>query len=90
MEASDPPLRSDQHQGRRNMTAQKHDFRTDECHDLTDQAATETDPLGPVSLPTRIRIGARALALTGVVGLSTIAMAMASPDCITTTSVIET
>ncbi|TDD49748.1 hypothetical protein E1263_31845 [Kribbella antibiotica] len=68
------------------MTAENHDLQNDECRDLADQAATETDPLGPVSLPTRIRIGARALALTGIVGLSTIAMAVAADGGNTTTT----
>ena len=69
------------------MTAQNHNLQNDdEGRDPADQAATETDPLGPVSLPTRLRIGARALALTGVVGLSTMAMAMAADECITTTT----
>jgi hypothetical protein len=69
------------------MTAQNHDLQNDECRDLADQAATETDPLGPVSLPTRIRIGARALALTGIVGLSAAAYAVGyDPNTITTTT----
>ena len=71
------------------MTAQNHHAQNDECRDPADQAATETDPLGPINLPTRIRIGARALALTGLVGLSTIAMTMAA-DGIQTTTIIET
>ncbi|MET7278035.1 hypothetical protein ABZS29_07350 [Kribbella sp. NPDC005582] len=67
------------------MTAQNHDFQNDECRDHADQAATETDPLGPIALPTRLRIGARTLALTGVVGLSGVAVAMGSFDSVTTT-----
>jgi len=70
------------------MTAQNHP-QNDECRDQTDQAATETDPLGPINLPTRVRIGARALALTGLVGLSTIAMTIAA-DGAQTTTIIET
>jgi hypothetical protein len=84
MEASHEPLTSIPQQGRRNMTAQNH-FQNDECRDHADQAATETDPLGPINLPARIRIGGRALALSGFVGLSTLAMAVASPICQTTT-----
>lgn len=68
------------------MTAQNH--QNDECRDQADQAATETDPLGPINLPTRVRIGARALALTGIVGLSAVAMAVGSdPNTINTTTV---
>ncbi len=69
------------------MTAQNH-AQNDEFRDQADQAATDTDPLGPINLPTRVRIGARALALTGLVGLSTIAMTVA--DGAQTTTIIET
>ncbi|MFK4082762.1 hypothetical protein ACI2LF_01520 [Kribbella sp. NPDC020789] len=70
------------------MTAQNHDdFQNDECRDLTDQAAAKTDPLGPITLPTRIRIGARTLALSGVVGLSAFAVAVGDPNTVYTTSV---
>ncbi|MET7278036.1 hypothetical protein ABZS29_07355 [Kribbella sp. NPDC005582] len=67
------------------MSAQNDNFQNDEC---SSQADTETDPLGPVTLPTRIRIGARAMALTGVVGLSAFAAAVTAVcDPQTTTSV---
>ncbi|MFC9693498.1 hypothetical protein ACFTSF_33420 [Kribbella sp. NPDC056951] len=62
------------------MTAQNNTFQNDECRDQADQAAAETDPLGPIAMPTRLRIGARALALSGVVGLSAIAVALGTCD----------
>ncbi|TDD49749.1 hypothetical protein E1263_31850 [Kribbella antibiotica] len=62
------------------MTAQNHHVQNDECRDLADQAPTETDPLGPITLPTRLRIGARALALSGVVGLAAAAAAVVGTD----------
>ncbi len=44
----------------------------------------------PIATPTRVRIGARALALTGVVGLSAVAMAVGSdPNTITQTTTIS-
>ncbi|WP_405062539.1 hypothetical protein OG474_13100 [Kribbella sp. NBC_01505] len=70
------------------MTAQNHNVQNDECRDHADQAATETDPLGPIALPTRIRIGARAMALAGVVGLSAIAIG-AYDSTLTTTVITE-
>ena len=71
------------------MTAQNHP-QDDECRDHADQAAPRTDPLGPIAPPTRVRIGARALALTGVVGLSAVAMAVGSdPNTITQTTTIS-
>lgn len=62
------------------MTAQNDDLQNDECCNQTAASGTETDPLGPITLPTRIRIGARALALSGVVGLSAIAAAVGTYD----------
>jgi hypothetical protein len=71
------------------MTAQNHDRANDECRDHADQAATETDPLGPIALPTRTRIGARALALTGLVGLAAAAVATGDPSTIVNTTTIS-
>jgi len=82
MEASHEPLTSNQHQGR-TMTAQNHP-QNDECRD---QAATGTDPLGPITLPTRLRIGARALALSGVVGVAAAAVVIGTdPNTVTITT----
>ncbi|MFI5730062.1 hypothetical protein ACIA49_08095 [Kribbella sp. NPDC051587] len=71
------------------MTAQNHDATNDECRDHADQAATETDPLGPIARPTRTRIGARALALTGLVGLAAAAVATGDPSTIINTTTIS-
>lgn len=40
-----------------------------------EQPETGTDPLGPIELPTRSPLGARALALVGTVGLTAIGLA---------------
>lgn len=79
MEASHEPLTSNPQQGS-TMTAQNQDFQSDESRNQTTESSTETDPLGPITLPTRIRIGARALALSGVVGLSAVAAALGTYD----------
>jgi len=68
------------------MTAQNHP-EEDECRDDADQAAT--DPLGPIVLPTRTRIGARALALTGLVGLAAAAVANGDPSTIINTTTVS-
>jgi hypothetical protein len=38
--------------------------------DQFDPQTTETDPLGPIDVPTRSRLGRRAMALAGMVGVS--------------------
>jgi hypothetical protein len=38
------------------------------------EAEAETDPLGPVMVPARSRLGARALALVGTVGLTALGL----------------
>ncbi len=62
------------------MTAQNNDFQNDECRDQADQAATETDPLGPIAMPKRSRIGARAMALVGTVSMAAVAMTAGGGD----------
>lgn len=57
------------------MTAQ-HDVQSGT--DLRATAPEHTDPLGPITLPERGKIGARALALAGTVGVSAAAVAAAS------------
>ncbi|WP_350280559.1 hypothetical protein [Kribbella sp. HUAS MG21] len=53
------------------MTAQHYLFES-----VTPAGKPEyADPLGPITLPTRDRVGARALALAGTVGLSSFAAA---------------
>ena len=55
------------------MTAQQHT----EQHETDIQPARPdgSDPLGPITLPKRLKVGARALALVGTVGMSTFALA---------------
>jgi hypothetical protein len=48
-----------------------------------------TDPLGPITLPTRSKVGARAMALVGTVGLSAFAAAVAASDIASTWPTIE-
>lgn len=59
------------------MTAQHHDEQPDT------QVQDATDPIGPITLPKRSRIGARAMALVGTVGMSAFALAAASETCST-------
>ncbi|MEV4265987.1 hypothetical protein [Kribbella sp. NPDC049584] len=64
------------------MTAQQHhDVQPETTADLQTTAPEHTDPLGPITLPTRYKVGARAMALVGTVGLSALAAAVvAAPD----------
>jgi len=64
------------------MTAQLHDVQH---HDVQLKLRTElrshrTDPLGPITLPQRNKVGARATALVGTVGLSALAVATAGEN----------
>jgi hypothetical protein len=54
------------------MTAQ-HD--NDGQIDIQSTTPDQTDPLGPIVLPTRTKVGARAMALVGTVGLSALGLA---------------
>jgi hypothetical protein len=47
-------------------------------------ATDATDPLGPITLPKRSKVGARAMALVGTLGLSTFAVAAISNDIYST------
>jgi len=67
------------------MTAQHHE----EQPEVQQQTADGTDPLGPITLPTRSKIGARAMALVGTVGLSAFAAAVAASDLGSTWPTIE-
>jgi hypothetical protein len=58
------------------MTAQHNEEQPDVQQHTTDG----TDPLGPITLPTRSKIGARAMALVGTVGLTAFAAAVAASD----------
>jgi len=52
------------------MTAQH-----DDSQNVRSSTPDHTDPLGPITLPARTKVGARAMALVGTVGLSAIALA---------------
>ena len=53
------------------MTAQHHTAQHQaEQPDVQQPAPERTDPLGPIMLPKRSKVGARAMALVGTVGLS--------------------
>ena len=56
-------------------TGQQNTVQNTVQHSVPDR----TDPLGPITLPKRHKVGARAMALVGVVGMSTMAVAVASP-----------
>lgn len=62
------------------MTAQHHAAQPD----VQSTTPDTTDPLGPITLPKRTKIGARALALVGTVGMSTFAVAAISNDVAST------
>ncbi|GAA1680415.1 hypothetical protein GCM10009745_25530 [Kribbella yunnanensis] len=57
------------------MTAQNEGKDT-----VAQQTTDTTDPLGPITLPTRSKVGARAMALVGTVGLTAFALAAATSD----------
>jgi len=57
------------------MTAQ-HEAEQPEVRTTSDA----TDPLGPITLPKRTKVGARAMALVGTVGMSAFAIAAVSND----------
>jgi hypothetical protein len=62
-------------------------------HETSDQRPAEaehTDPIGPITLPKRGKVGARALALVGTASVATLAVHAIMDGCITTTSIIET
>ncbi|TCC21048.1 hypothetical protein [Kribbella speibonae] len=61
------------------MTAQHHDVQHETPAAEQNTAPDHTDPLGPITLPKRHKVGARAMALVGVVGMSTMAVAVAGP-----------
>lgn len=67
------------------MTAQNmHDNQHDPQSTAADRPGT--DPIGPVQMPNRSRVGSRALALVGSASALTIAL-MAVDNCITQTTV---
>lgn len=61
------------------MTAQHHTAKNQpEQPDVQLPIQDGTDPLGPIMLPKRSKVGARAMALVGTVGLSAFAAAAAA------------
>ncbi|MFI7066419.1 hypothetical protein ACIBL3_35860 [Kribbella sp. NPDC050124] len=61
------------------MTAQHHTPKNHaEQPDVQQPVQDGTDPLGPIMLPKRSKVGARAMALVGTVGLSAFAAAAAA------------
>lgn len=62
------------------MTAQQHDVQHETPADEQYAAPDRTDQLGPITLPKWHRAGARAMALAGVVGISTMAAAVMTPS----------
>ncbi|MFD3402607.1 hypothetical protein ACFWUU_18120 [Kribbella sp. NPDC058693] len=63
------------------MTAQHHDVQPSTTADAQSAAPEHTDPLGPITLPMRHKVGLRAMALVGTVGMSALAAAVvAAPD----------
>jgi hypothetical protein len=64
------------------MTAQHEEEQPD-----VQPAPESTDPLGPIQVPTRSKIGARAMALAGAVGLSALAAVTAAETCSTWTTI---
>ncbi|GAA1596025.1 hypothetical protein GCM10009789_57460 [Kribbella sancticallisti] len=48
-----------------------------------------TDPIGPIKLPIRSRIGGRALALVGVVGSAAVGIVAATEACSTWPTIAE-
>ena len=66
------------------MTAQHNEVQQPDV-----QQPESTDPLGPITLPRRSKIGARAMALVGTVGLSAFAAAVAVNEYGSTWTTIE-
>ncbi|WP_329003954.1 hypothetical protein OHA18_11345 [Kribbella sp. NBC_00709] len=63
------------------MTAQQHhDVQHETPVDQQFAAPDRTDPAGPITVPKRYRIAARAMALFGIVGVSTMAVTVMAPN----------
>ena len=58
------------------MTLQHHE----EQADFQLQTPGATDPIGPITLPKRAKVGARSMALVGAVGMSTFAAAAVTSE----------
>ena len=66
------------------MTAQHDESKPMTTTAATGTTADKTDPLGPITLPKPSKVGARALALVGTVGMSTVAIAAISNNVAST------
>jgi hypothetical protein len=64
------------------MTAQQHTEQHET--DVQPELPHTSDPLGPITLPKRVKVGARALALVGTVGMSTFALAAVTNETAST------
>ena len=69
------------------MTAQHHEVKSEVQAAVQPEIPVTTgnlaDPLGPITLPKRTKVGARAMALAGTVGLSAFAIAAVADGSIT-------
>ncbi|HEY4571196.1 MAG TPA: hypothetical protein VIH10_17120 [Kribbella sp.] len=69
------------------MTAQHHEVQPEVQPGVQPEIPVTTgnlaDPLGPITLPKRTKVGARAMALAGTVGLSAFAIAAVADGSIT-------
>jgi hypothetical protein len=66
------------------MTAQHDDAQTEVTSILDSGNSETTDPIGPITLPKRTKVGARALALAGSIGMGAFAIAAVSNDVAST------
>lgn len=63
------------------MTAQQHhDVQHEAPADEQFAAPDRTDAPGPITVPKRYKVAARAMALVGIAGVSTLAVAVATPS----------
>jgi hypothetical protein len=62
------------------MTAQHHDVQHDIPAGEQFAAPDRIDPVGPITVPKRYKIAARAMAFFGVVGISAMAVTVMAPS----------
>jgi hypothetical protein len=62
------------------MTAQHHEVQHEAPADEQFTAPDRTDPAGPIAVPKRYRVAARAMALVGIAGMSTMAVTVMAPN----------
>ncbi|TCO49107.1 hypothetical protein EV646_10385 [Kribbella antiqua] len=71
------------------MTAQHHTAQDQDGKYDAEPQTDGIDPIGPITLPKRNKVGARAMALVGTVGMSAFAIAVAATDYSSTWPTIE-